>query len=77
MQLADVLAATASHDVAAVLRALLQEPVTASAYHRALEERNELRLSYAGALDALGVQAAIFPTSPVLPPPLGLDDTVL
>jgi len=77
MQLADVLAATASQDVAAALRALLQEPVTASAYQSALEERNELRFDYASALNAAGVQAAIFPSSPVLAPPLGLDDTVL
>lgn len=76
LNLDDVLIDTASPDVSAVLRGLLERPVPVEEYQRALEVRGEMRRGYAAALDAAGVQAVVFPTSPILPTALGLDDTV-
>ncbi len=73
---ADVLAAVASPDVAELLGAALAGAYTKEQYSTALEIRDVLRGAYRAALSAeQPTDALVYPTSPILPPPLG-DDTV-
>ncbi len=66
-------AVTKSPDVAGVLGFIHENPVPASEYRRAATNRWQMRRQFISQLDAAEVQGIIFPTVPILPPPLGLD----
>ncbi|WP_267278799.1 amidase family protein [Arthrobacter sp. CDRTa11] len=72
----DVIAGTSSPDVAKLLQHLRDDPVLPEEYRQAMKARWQLRHAYASVLSEAGVNAMIFPTSPVLPPHLGLDKTL-
>ncbi|MCZ2814002.1 amidase family protein [Modestobacter sp. VKM Ac-2979] len=78
LTLADVLAQVASPDVRGALEAVLSGVVTEEVYREAMATRDRLRAAYAAALQPAGVQrldALVYPTVPLPPPPLGDDDT--
>ncbi len=66
-------AVTKSPDVAGVLGFIHENPVPASEYRRAATNRWQMRRQFISQLDAAEVHGIIFPTVPILPPPLGLD----
>lgn len=66
-------AVTKSPDVAGVLGFIHENPVPASDYRRAATNRWQMRRQFISQLDAAEVHGIIFPTVPILPPPLGLD----
>jgi mandelamide amidase len=74
LTLADLAERVASPDVRFVLESLVADPVGVERYREARRARARLRRAYA---DALGdLDALVFPTCPVLPPPVGVDDVV-
>ncbi|GAC1355790.1 MAG: indoleacetamide hydrolase [Variovorax sp.] len=67
-----------SPDVAAIAQPLLGAgAVPEAAYHAALQARQRLQALYANAFASSGVQALLFPTTPLTAAPVGQDDTVL
>ena len=64
----------ASPDVRRLLESLVDHPVERDRYEAAHAARGALRRTYADLLTR--VDAVIFPSSPVGPPPLGVDDVV-
>ena len=64
---------TKSPDVAGVLAFIHENPVPVSEYRRAATNRWQMRRQFISQLDAAGVHGIIFPTVPILPPPLGQD----
>ncbi|NIH68581.1 amidase family protein [Modestobacter marinus] len=78
LTLADVLAQVASPDVRAGLEAAASGAVTEDVYRQAMATRDRLRAAYAAALrpaDAEPLDALVYPTVPLPPPPLGDDET--
>ncbi|CAB4910798.1 MAG: amidase [Actinobacteria bacterium] len=66
-------AITKSPDVAGVLGFIHDNPVPVTEYRRAAINRWQMRRQFISQLDAAGVHGIIFPTVPILPPPLGQD----
>ncbi|WP_245930938.1 amidase family protein [Actinokineospora auranticolor] len=64
----------ASPDVRAIIARILDSPITADAYEAARAARWRLRRDYSDLFDQVDLLA--YPTSPVLPPLLGQDDTI-
>lgn len=77
LTLADIAEAVVSPDVAAVLEAILADPVPDTVYHEALATRLLLQQRYAATFLDHRVDALIHPTVSLLPPPLGQDATIL
>lgn len=78
LTLADVLAQVASPDVRGALEAAASGVVTEDAYQQAMATRDRLRDAYATALQpgqTERLDALVYPTVPLPPPPLGDDDT--
>lgn len=75
-ELADLVDSLASPDVRAVAEMMAAAPVEDSAYEQARWARAALRRSYAQTFETTGVHAMIAPTVPILPPPIGADETV-
>lgn len=69
--LADIAARVASPDVRSVLEAVAASPVPPSAYDAARRSRWCLQRDLATTFDAGGLDALVWPTIPVLPPPVG------
>ncbi|WP_448616634.1 amidase family protein [Modestobacter sp. URMC 112] len=78
LTLADVLAQVASPDVRGALEVAASGAFTEDAYQQAMTTRDRLRAAYSAALrPAHGdrLDALVYPTVPLPPPPLGDDDT--
>lgn len=78
LTLADVLAQVASPDVRGALEAATSGAFTEEVYRQAMTTRDRLRAAYAAALQPAGTQrldALVYPTVPLPPPPLGDDET--
>ena len=78
LTLADVLAQVASPDVRAALEAAASGAFTAEVHQRAMATRERLRAAYSAALRPASTErldALVYPTVPLPPPPLGDDDT--
>lgn len=71
----EVLAAIASSDVRQVVELTGTGLVDEAAYRTSLTRLATLRTDYAGLLDGAGVDALLFPTSPLPARPLGQDET--
>lgn len=69
-------AEVASPDVRAIIEAIVDRPLAPEEYGRLRVLRARLREAYAGTFPRGGVDAFAFPSTPVLPPPLGVDDLV-
>ncbi|SFP57764.1 mandelamide amidase [Variovorax sp. OK605] len=77
VDLASLVEAVGSPDVAAIVRPLVGSgAVPAAVYSQALQARRELQAVYAQAFAAHGVRALVFPTTPLTAAPIGHDETV-
>ncbi len=65
----------ASPDVAPIVAAAVGWDGGEAAYQRLLAGRQQLRDGYAGLLDEHRLDALVFPTTPLPPPPIGDDET--
>ena len=74
LTLAGLAAQVASPDVRFLLESLAADPVGPDRYREARRARARLRRVYADVLS--DVDALVFPTCPVLPPPVGVDDVI-
>ncbi|WP_251442818.1 amidase family protein [Microbacterium sp. USTB-Y] len=74
--LEDLAARTASPDVAATVRGWIESPVREEDYAQALRTRAQLQEKYVDIFRTNGLDVLVFPTVPVLPPPIGQDRTV-
>lgn len=74
--LADLAARVASSDVRGLVQLMADAPLSPVAYEQARAARWQLRQAYADAFARSGADAFVGPTCPVLPPPVGQDDTV-
>lgn len=74
--LMQVLAEVGSPDVAHIIQAVLEQPVPEHAYWQALEQRQAMQALYRDCFHSHGVDALIFPTTPLTARPLGEDETV-
>jgi mandelamide amidase len=61
--------------VAAVLAQIRTDPVPTETYQRALQDREQMRRCCRSEFARHAVDAIVYPTVPLLPPPLGDDDT--
>ncbi|SDO87076.1 mandelamide amidase [Klenkia soli] len=74
----ELVAGVASPDVRGALEHAIGAPVSGAAYAECLEVREQLRAAYATAHELEGggrLDALVYPTVPLLAPPLGDDDT--
>ncbi|KQW64928.1 indoleacetamide hydrolase [Variovorax sp. Root411] len=77
VDLASLVEAVGSPDVAAIVRPLIGDgAVPAAVYLQALQTRRELQAVYAEAFAAHGIRALVFPTTPLTAAPIGHDETV-
>jgi mandelamide amidase len=78
VDLRSLVASIGSPDVAGIAQPLVGEGAVPEAVYRdALQARRELQAVYADAFAASGVQALVFPTTPLTAAPIGQDNTVL
>lgn len=77
LTLSQVAAQVASPDVADVLAGIINNPVTEAAYLQAMGERAEIRRHYAAVFGQHDIAALVYPTVPILPPPIGDDETTV
>jgi mandelamide amidase len=75
LTLSDLAAVSKSPDVRQILEKMVEVPVSDEAYTTALRLRSDLQGAYAGLFADEGIAALVYPTVPLLPPPLGDDDT--
>ena len=73
---ADLVEKIASPDVRGLAGMMAGDPLPAAAYEQARQARWALRRSYAEMYEAAGVHVVVAPTVPVLPPPIGADETI-
>ena len=73
---ADLVDRIASPDVRGLAGMMAGEPVPAAAFEQARQARWALRRAYAQMYDDTGVHLLIAPNVPVLPPPIGADETI-
>lgn len=71
----ELIAAVASPDVAGFLTQLLDDPVDERVYRAALAERDEMRERHRAVFAHHRIAALVYPTVPMLPPPIGDDIT--
>jgi mandelamide amidase len=76
LTLAELRRTIRSPDVARVVGAILDEPVSQQAYSAGRRELERFRTGYLRAFDEHGVAAFVYPTVPVAPPALGCGDRV-
>ncbi|MGH3721679.1 MAG: amidase family protein [Pseudonocardiaceae bacterium] len=72
-----VAAQATSPDVVELLKRILTEPLSEHTYRQALVLREQMRRRYATELTRLDLAALVYPTVPILAPPLGDDHTTI
>ncbi|MGH2928037.1 MAG: amidase family protein [Solirubrobacteraceae bacterium] len=77
LTLGDIVRASRSPDVAGMLSQIEQSPVSADAYREALALRRQVAVEYRRAFLQNDLVAIVYPTVPLLPPPIGDDETTL
>lgn len=77
LTLAQIAEQTASPDVTAMLRLMLDQPISPEAYEADAGVRNKLRRLYQQAFAEQGLDAILYPTTPNLPPVFGSDDKIM
>ncbi|GAA4260478.1 indoleacetamide hydrolase [Dactylosporangium darangshiense] len=70
LTLADVVDQVSTPDVKAILDAVLAWPITEATYRRCLQARDRLRTAYLRAFGDSGIAALVYPTVPLLAPPI-------
>ena len=77
LTVAEIAAQTASPDVTAMLRLMLDQPISAEQYEGDAGVRNKLRRLYQRTFAEHGLDAILYPTTPNLPPVFGRDDKIM
>ena len=70
LTLADIFAEVASPDVRRIVERILAEPIPEHVYRDGLSTRDRLRAAYASTFDRDQVAALVYPTVPLVPPPI-------
>jgi len=74
LTLAEVIAEVSSPDVRKIVERMLAEPVPDPVYHTALSTRDRLRAAYASVFEHDQVVALVYPTVPMVAPPIEATD---
>lgn len=77
LTLAEIADRTASPDVTAMLRLMLDQPISAEQYEADAGVRNKLRRLYQRTFAEQGLDAILYPTTPNLPPVFGTDARIM
>lgn len=76
LTLAEIAARTGSPDVTAMLRLMLDDPISDARYEADAGVRNRLRRRYQATFADHRLDAILYPTTPNLPPEIGTDDRI-
>lgn len=76
LTLAEIAARSGSPDVTAMLRLMLDDPISDDRYEADAGVRNLLRRRYQASFAEHGLDAILYPTTPNLPPEFGSDDRI-
>lgn len=77
LTLSGIAAVSRSPDVKGILEKMIEAPISSAAYSTALEHRAELQRAYVAVFSDNRIEALIYPTVALMPPPIGHDDTTL